>query len=169
MDEKPHVAKLALEHETDTFDSGSEPLDRFLKLHALQSQRASIAQTYVALTGQRPVGYYTLVVGSVTHEDAPERLKKGIPRHPIPVIVLARLAIDRDWQGRRLGQALVVDAIRRILQAADIAGVRAIAVHAKDENAKRFYEHLGFEPFPGQPLTLYRLLKDVRAMMGATT
>jgi GNAT superfamily N-acetyltransferase len=122
----------------------------------------------VAITGQRAVGYYTLV-GSVTHEDAPERLKKGIPRHSIPVIVLARLAIDRDWQGRRLGLALVVDAIRRILQAADIAGVRAIAVHAKDENAKSFYEHLGFEPFPGQPLTLYRLLKDVRAMMGSTT
>jgi GNAT superfamily N-acetyltransferase len=164
--ERPSVAKLAIEHEVDNFSSGSEALDRFLKLHALQSQRAGVAQTYVAVLDRRVVGYHTLVVGSVVHEGAPERLKKGIPRHPIPVVVLARLAVDVSWQGRALGSALVVDAMRRVVQAADIAGVRAIAVHAKDDTARRFYEHLGFEPFPGQLLTLYRSLKDVRAMMG---
>lgn len=166
MPEKPRVAKLAREHEVDEFDSGSDALDRFLKLHALQSQGAGVAQTYVAALDSRVVGYHTLAVGSVVHEDAPGRLKKGVPRHPIPVVVLARLAVDRSWQGRGLGSALVVDAMRRVLQAADIAGVRAIAVHAKEETAGRFYEHLGFEPFPRQPMTLYRLLKDVRAMMG---
>lgn len=166
MPEKPRVAKLAREHEVDEFDSGSDALDRFLKVHALQSQGAGVAQTYVAALGSRVVGYHTLAVGSVVHEDAPGRLKKGVPRHPIPVVVLARLAVDGSWQGRGLGSALVVDAMRRVLQAADIAGVRAIAVHAKDGAARRFYEHLGFEPFPGQPLTLYRLLKDVRGMMG---
>lgn len=163
--EKPSVAKLAVEHELDEFESGSEALDRFLKLHALQSERAGVAQTYVAVLGRRVVGYHTLVVGSVVYEGAPDRLKKGIARHPIPVVVLARLAVDATWQGRGLGSALVVDAMRRVLQAAEIAGVRAIAVHAKDDAAQRFYEHLGFEPFPGQPLTLYRLLKDVRAMI----
>jgi predicted N-acetyltransferase YhbS len=163
--EKPSVAKLTGEHDVDEFESGSETLDRFLKFHALQSQRAGVAQTYVAVLGKRVVGYHTLVVGSVVHEGAPARLKKGIPRHPIPVVVLARLAVNTSWQGRGLGSALVVDAMRRVLQAADIAGVRAIAVHAKDDSARRFYEHLGFEPFPGQRLTLYRLLKDVRAMV----
>jgi GNAT superfamily N-acetyltransferase len=165
---KPSVAKLTGEHQLDEFESGSEALDRFLKLHALQSQRAGVAQTYVAVLDRRVVGYHTLVVGSVVHEGAPARLKKGIPRHPIPVVVLARLAVDTSWRGRGLGSGLLVDAMRRVLQAADIAGVRAVAVHAKDETARRFYEHLGFEPFPGQPLTLYRLLKDVRTMMEKT-
>lgn len=167
MDVKPRIAKLALVHDATEFDSGSPALDKYIKVHALQSQRASIAQTYVAVVGTTIVGYHTLVVGSVTHEEAPERLKKGVPRHPVPVMFLARLAVDKTWQGKGLGSALIVDAIRRVLQVAQIAGVRAVAVHAKDDAAVRFYQHLGFEPFPGQPLTLYRLLKDIRAMLGA--
>ena len=78
---------------------------------------------------------------------------------------LARLAVDQTWQGKGLGLALVVDAVRRVLQVAEIAGVRAMAVHAKDEAALRFYEHLGFTPFPDQRLTLYRLLKDIHSML----
>ena len=127
-------------------------------------QRASISQTYVAATEADIAGYYTLVVGHVTRDEAPERLAKGLPRHPVPVIILARLAVDQSWQGKGLGAALVVDAMRRVLQAADIAGVRAMVVQAKDETAQQFYEHLGFVRFPEKPLTLYRLLKDIRAM-----
>ena len=164
MADKPEVVKLGPAHDPTSFDCGSEPLNRFLKLHALQSQRAGISQTYVATTGPEIAGHHTLVVGHIAHDEAPERLAKGVPRHPIPAIVLARLAVDRTWQGKGLGAALVVDAMRRVLQAADIAGVRAMVVHAKDETAKRFYEHLGFERFPEKPLTLYRLLKDIRAM-----
>lgn len=166
MVEKQQVAKLTPAHDPTSFDCGSEPLNRFLKVHALQSQRAGISQTYVATSGSQIAGYHTLVVGHVAHEEAPERLAKGVPRHPIPVIILARLAVDQTWPGKGLGSALVVDAMRRVLQAADIAGVRAMVVHAKDETAQRFYEHLGFEKFPDKRLTLYRLLKDIRAMSG---
>jgi GNAT superfamily N-acetyltransferase len=121
MPTKPQVAKLAPAHDPTAFNCGSEPLNRFIKLHALPGQRAGGSQTYVAATGVEIAGYYTLVVGQVAHEEAPERLAKGLPRHPVPVIILARLAVDRAWQGKRLGAALVVDAMRRVLQAADIA------------------------------------------------
>ena len=164
---KPQVTKLASTHIVSSFDCGSEPLNRFLKLHALQSQRGGISQTYVAQLELVIVGYHTLVVGHVAHDEAPERLAKGVPRHPIPVIILARLAVDQTWQGKGLGAALVADAMRRVLQAADIAGVRAMIVHAKDEAAQRFYAHLGFEEFPDRPLTLYRMLKDIRSMQNA--
>jgi GNAT superfamily N-acetyltransferase len=164
VEPKPRIAKLALAHDTTEFTSGSPDLDRFIKVHALHSQRANIAQTYVAIVDDHVLGYHTLVVGSVTYEESPERLKKGVPRHPVPIMLLARLAVDTTWQGKGLGLALVVDAMRRVLQVADIAGVRAMAVHAKDDNARCFYEHLGFEAFPDQPLTLYRLLKDIRGM-----
>ena len=166
MADKQQIAKLALAHDPTSFDCGNDALNRFIKLHALPGQRASISQTYVAGTGAEIDGYYTLVVGHVTHDDAPERLAKGLPRHPVPVIILARLAINQTWQGKGLGAALVADAMRRVLQAADIAGVRAMVVHAKDETAQRFYEHLGFVQFPNKPLTLYRLLKDIRVMRG---
>jgi len=164
MDEKPRIAKLAISHEATRFDCGHEALNNFIRL---PGQRANISQTYVAVVGDTIVGYHTLVVGNVLYEDAPERLGKGIPRHPIPVLLLARLAVDQSWQGKGLGAALVLDAIRRTLQVADIASVRALLVHAKDETACQFYAHLGFEPFPGEPLVLYRLLKGFRAMTKA--
>jgi GNAT superfamily N-acetyltransferase len=162
---KPRIAKLATEHDPTHFDCGHKALNTFIRLHALPGQRANISQTYVAVVGTVIFGFYTLVVGDVAYEDAPERLAKGVPRHPVPVLLLARLAVDQTWQGKGLGAALVVDAMRRTLQVADLAGVRALLVHAKDDASKRFYTHLGFEPFPGEPLTLYRLMKDLRAMV----
>lgn len=161
---RPRVAKLAAEHNPTGFDCGSPTLNTFLRRHALPNQRANSSQTYVAVVDATIVGFHTLVVGEVAYGDAPERLAKGLPRHPVPVLLLARLAVDRTWQGRGLGAALVADAMRRTLQVADLAGVRALLVHAKDAAAQRFYTHLGFEPFPGEPLTLYRLVKDLRAM-----
>jgi GNAT superfamily N-acetyltransferase len=156
---KPSIAKLSIEHDPSTFDCGHKALNKFIRLYALPSQRANIAQTYVAVVGPTIVGYHSLVVGDMAYDDAPERLAKGLPRHPVPILLLARLAVDRTWQGKGLGAAL-----RRTLQVADIAGVRALLVHAKDETAQNFYSHLGFEPCPGEPLILYRLLKDLRAM-----
>ena len=120
----------------------------------------------MALAGDAVVGFHTLVVGEVSPEQAPERIRKGLARHPIPLMVLARLAVAVDHQGQGLGAALLKDAIGRTLAAANIAGIRALAVHAKDERARGFYELFGFRPSPIDPLHLYVLLKDLHAMSG---
>ena len=164
MTQKPQMSKLGPEHDLGAFDCGNDALNRFFKQHALQGQRIGISQTYVAAIDRKGAGFHTLVVGEVTHDDAPERLAKGLPRFPIPVAILARLAVDETWKGKGLGAALVVDAMRRVLNAAEIAGIRAMLVHAKDDAAQQFYQHLGFIPFDTKKLTLYRLLKDIRAM-----
>jgi len=115
------------------------------------------------------VGYYSLAVGAVDHVTAPRRIKKGLARHPIPVMVLARLAVDHRFQGLKIGRGLVKDAILRTLQAADYAGIRAIFVHAKDDNARTFYEKFGFESSPVSPLKLMLLIKDAKKTIETIT
>lgn len=161
------IEKLQRGHAVESFDCGREALNRFLIRHALPNQQAGDSRTYVALAGQEVAGYYTLVVGQVEHDAAPERLKKGLAHHPVPVMLLARLAIATAWQGKGLGSGLLKDAMLRTLQAADIAGIRAFAVHAKDDEAKAFYEHFDFLASPTDPYHLFRLLKDVRALLKA--
>jgi len=119
----------------------------------------------VALTGEAVVGYYTLVVGQVDYDDAPERLKKGLARHPVPIMLLARLAIATSCQGKGLGSGLLKDGMLRTLQAAEIAGIRAFVAHAKDDAAKAFYERFDFVPSPSDPYHPFRLMKDVRAAL----
>lgn len=161
------VRKLDATHDIDAFDCGKEPLDRFLKRHALVNQKASSAQTYVVCRGEKHVvGYYSLAVGAVEHADAPTRVGKGLARHPIPVMLLARLAIDRAEQGKGLGKALLKDALLRTAHAADIAGVRALLVHSKDDEARAWYEGFDFEPSPTDPYHLFLLMKDLRSLLG---
>jgi predicted N-acetyltransferase YhbS len=159
------IEKLHRGHAVDAFDCGREALNRFLIRYAFQNQQAGASQTYVALADERIVGYYTLVVGHVEYSDAPERLTKGLARHPVPIMLLARLAIAISWQGKGLGSGLLKDAMLRTLQAADIAGIRAFAVHAKDDQTKAFYEHFDFIASPVDPYHLFRLLKDLRALL----
>jgi GNAT superfamily N-acetyltransferase len=149
------------------FDCGHEALNRFLIRYALLNQQAGASQTYLALADAEVVGYYTLVVGQVEHEGAPERVKKGLARHAVPIMLLARLAIAKHWQRKGLGSGLLKDAMLRTLQAADIAGIRAFAVHAKDAQAKAFYERFDFIASPSDPTHLFRLLKDIRAALKA--
>jgi len=156
------IEKLRRDHPIDGFTCGSAELDRFLIRYAFANQQANASQTWLGLHGSDVVGFYTLVVGEVSHADAPERLTKGLACHPVPIMLLARLAVSTSWQGRKLGAGLLKDAMRRTLQAGDIAGIRAFAVHAKDASARRFYEHFGFVPSPTDPLHLYLLLKDFR-------
>lgn len=163
--DKPELAKLARSHVVDPFDCGAESLNSYLKRYALGNQSAGAAQSYVATVGERVVGYYSLSAASVEYADAPERLRKGLARHPVPVMLLARLAIDRSWQGRGLGAALLLDALRRTLTAADILGIRAILAHTKDEAARAFYEHFDFDPSPIEPLHLFLLLKEIARLL----
>jgi GNAT superfamily N-acetyltransferase len=156
------IEKLQRSHKIDDFDCGRDALNRSLSRYAFQNQQAEASQTYVALADEKVVGYYTLVVGEVAFENAHERLTKGLARHPVPIMLLARLAIETSWQGKGLGAGLLKDAIQRTAQAADIAGIPAFAVHAKDDEAKSFYEHFGFTSLPSDPYHLFRLLKDIR-------
>lgn len=160
------IEKLRREHRVDSFDCGKEPLNRFLARFALQGQLANASQTYVGVSDEEIIGYYTLVFGHVAYDDAPDRLRKGIARHPVPLLVLARLAVARHRAGAGLGSGLLKDAMRRTLEASRIAGLRAFAVHAKDDEARRFYEYFNFTASPTDPMHLFALLKDVQAQLG---
>jgi len=158
------IEPLQRNHAVEGFDCGEDSLNRFLWRFALANQRANASRTYVALEHAVVIGFHTLVVGEVAPADAPELLSKGLARHPVPLLVLARLAVGVNHQGRGIGAGLLKDAILRTLAAADIAGIRAMAVHAKNDTARLFYEHFGFEASPTDPLHLYVLIKDLRGM-----
>lgn len=158
------IEKLSRLHAVDSFDCGEEALNRFLIRFALANQQANASQTYVGLNGEAVIGFHTLVVGEVSHGDAPERMSKGLARHPVPIMLLARLAVAKNQQGMGIGAGLLRDAILRTLHAADIAGIRAFVVHAKDQGAKDFYRHFGFEESATDPLHLFALIKDLRSL-----
>lgn len=160
------IQRLLPVHEVDGFDCGKEPLNGFLKRFALVNQRNDSAQTYVGCRGRRVVGYYSLAVGSVMHEIAPARVSKGLARHPIPVMILTRLAVNLSEQGTGIGRGLLKDALQRTALAADIAGLRALLVHAKDEQARAWHLKYDFESSPTDPLHLFLLIKDIRAIAG---
>jgi GNAT superfamily N-acetyltransferase len=159
------VEKLRRDHPVENFDCGREELNRYLVRYAWQNQQTGAAQTYVGIVGEVMVGYHSLAVASLSLEDAPERLTKGLAKHPVPVMLLARIATDRRWQGQGVAKALLRDAMQRTLRAAEIAGIRALAMHAKYEETWRFYEHFDFVPSPTDPMHLFVLLKDVRRII----
>jgi len=160
------VEKLRREHVVESFDCGKEQLNRFLNRQAWNNQRAQSAQTYVLAKDLAVVGYYSLAASAVSHDEATERVKRGLARHPIPVILLARLAVDLPLQGQGIGPALLKDALLRVAQAADLIGARALLVHAKDDNAKGFYEHFDFEPSPSDPYHMLLIMKDLLRLLG---
>ena len=160
------IEKLLPAHEVEGFDCGKAPLNGFLQRFALVNQRSGSSLTYVACRRPRVVGYYSLAVGSVSHETAPQRVTKGLARHPVPVMLLTRLAVDLTEQRTGIGKGLLKDALLRTVQAADIAGIRALLVHAKDEAARAWYLRYDFEASPTDPLHLFLLLKDIRALFG---
>jgi GNAT superfamily N-acetyltransferase len=157
---------LAKGHDLSAFDCGAPALDEYLRKYAWQNHQNRSARTYVTTRENRVVGYYTLAAGSVRREETPPRVMKGLANYPVPIILLARLAVDRGEQGKGLGAALLKDALLRSVQAANIVGCRAVLVHAKDQQAQAFYRKYGFESSPINELHLYLLTKDIQVNLG---
>lgn len=155
---------LADHHDVAAFISGEPPLDDWLKRRARSNQASGASRTFVLCQGTRVVAYYALASGAIAVDTAPGRFRRNMPS-PIPVVVLARLAVDKDWQGKGIGRALFRDAARRVAHAADSIGIRGIVVHAISENAKSFYLALGFDPSPLEPMMLMVTLADIRAVL----
>lgn len=151
---------LADVHVIDAFDSGVPTLDEWLKRRARANQASGASRSYVVAEDDRVVGYYALASGALAAIDAPGPIRRNMP-DPIPMAVLGRLAIDRSWQGRGLGAALLQDAVLRTAQAAAIMGMRGLLVHAISEAAKAFYERHGFLGSPTHPMTLVLSLKGI--------
>lgn len=153
---------LAAHHELDEFDSGVGSLDDWLRRRAIGNQAGGVTRTFVACEETRVAAYYSLAASSIAAVDAVGRFRRNMP-DPVPVVLLARLAVDRRFQGRGLGRALVRDCALRVIAAADAVGIRGVIVHAISEEAKNFYLSLGFDPSPLHPLTLMATLADLRA------
>jgi GNAT superfamily N-acetyltransferase len=159
------IEKLAKHHDLSSFDCGKPSLNDWLHRFALTNQQNDSARTYVLHRDSRVVGYYSLSAGAVRKEESPERVAKGLARHPIGVILLARLAVDRTERGTGLGKTLLIDALSRALAASDAIGARAVLVHALDEEAAAFYKKFGFEPSPLDRKQLMLLIKNLRATL----
>ena len=156
------VELLAKHHDLSQFECGKPALDNWLRKWALPSLASGSARTFVVHRDGLVVGYYSICTGSVRREEAPERIAKGQAAHPIPVILLARLAVDQREHGKGLGAALLKDALSRIAEAIDIVAARAVLVHAIDDEARGFYRHFDFEESPVDQYQLMLLVKDLR-------
>lgn len=156
---------LDVRHRLEGFACGQATLDLWLARHARQAQASGSARTFVACDEDRVAGYYSLTVGQVDQADAPPRVSQGMGRFPVPVVILARLAVARELQGQGIGAALLRDAIRRTLTIADQAGIRALLTHPIDAAAAHFYQRFGFEPSPLREQQWLLLLKDARRLL----
>jgi GNAT superfamily N-acetyltransferase len=151
---------LTAEHEIDAFHSGQGALDNWLRRRALANQSSGASRTYVVCEAKRVVAFYALASGAVAQAGVSGKFRRNMPE-PIPVVVLARMAVDLEYQGRGLGRGMFRDAARRVVQAADTIGIRGIIVHALSEEARSFYIALGFDPSPADPMTLLVTLRDL--------
>ena len=158
---------LGAHHLLDSFDCGKPTLNDWLLRHARQAQSSGSAKTFVATADERVVGYFSLTVGQIDTFDAPERIRKGMGQYPLPVVILARLAVSQSDQGRGIGFGLLQDAIRRTVLIAEQAGIRAMLTHPLDEEAARFYARFGFIASPLREQQWLLLLKDARRFLGA--
>lgn len=157
---------LDVNHRLEEFDCGKPALTDWLRRHARQAQSSGSARTFVVCDGDRVAGYFSLTVGQIDTLEAPERIRRGMGQYPIPLVILARLAVDLDYQGQGIGFSMLQDAIRRTMAIADQAGIRALLTHPIDERAEAFYRRFGFESTPAHERQLILLLKDARRFAG---
>lgn len=166
----PRLERLSGEHDVAAFRSGNEALDAWLRTHGWAAQQMDSARTFLLLDKADVVlGYFSLTMGSVRREEAPTRLVRGMPAHPIGMVLLARLAVHTDRQGQGLGAALLADALRKAVAAGEAAAARLVVVDAIDQAAASFYTRHGFLAVPEHPHRLYRKMKDIRASLDAST
>lgn len=162
---KPFIIQpLAATHNRKDFDCGIESLNDFLKRFARQNDKKGLGRTYIAVkNGEKShiCGYYTIASGSISFETIPENL----PRYPVPVIHLGRLAVDKAFQGQRLGKALLADALQRAVKIADHLGIFAVEVYALSEEAHEFYIKFGFSELLDERLHLYMSIKKLRTLL----
>lgn len=163
------IVPLDRSHSRSEFDCGKPALDNFIRSLVSQYEKRNLGRTFVAVRpGEARVdGYYTISSGSVSFENLPPGLAKKLPKHPVPVVLLARLAVDQGARRKGLGEALLVDALRRALRLGDELGIHAIEVDAIDEEARGFYEKYGFIPLLDRPLHLYLPIATIRQALGA--
>lgn len=157
---------LAVHHEIEAFDSGVSSLNDWLKRRATQNQASGASRTFVVCDSKAVVAYYALASSAIAPAATPGRFRRNMP-DPIPVVVVARLAISRSHQGKGIGRALFQDAAQRVIHAAETIGIRGVLVHAISDEAKAFYLRLGLELSPLEPMTLMTTVADLRAALTA--
>jgi len=157
---------LDAHHRLEDFDCGKPALTDWLLRHARQAQGSGSARTFVVCDGDRVAGYFSLTVGQIDTIEAPDRIRRGMGQYPIPLVILARLAVDLDCQVKGIGFSMLQDAIHRTIAIADQAGIRALLTHPLDESAEAFYRRFGFESTPAHERQLILLLKDARRFAG---
>lgn len=162
------VEPIAAHHQRDRFNCGEPALDEFLRTRARKHREQHISSTFVVVArgGSQVVGYYTLAQQLIEFDDMPDGLVKRLPRHPLPAILLGRFAVDISQQGRGLGALLLVDALRTSVAVADLLGVFAVFLHAKNDRVKGWYLRHGFEALPSKPLTLFMPIDAIRTRIG---
>jgi ribosomal protein S18 acetylase RimI-like enzyme len=147
------IRSLDADIDTASFQCGSEPLDNYIRRYASQDVRKNVSRVFVATPEndlKKLAGFFTLSAGSVSCSSLPASLAKKLPRYPVPVALIGRLAVDNESQGQGLGSILLADACKKVFQASAVLAVVGIIVDAKDDKAISFYQHLGFIPLPGQ-------------------
>lgn len=162
------IEALARHHDRGRFDCGSDALDRYIRQQASQDARRKVARVFVALPAGRAevAGFYTLSAGSLERATLPPEEATRLPRYPVPVALIGRLAVDRGWAGQGLGSALLADAFRRVIGASDALAVYAVVVDAKDEPARAFYEHFGFARLPDSRWRLFCPIAVIEWLIG---
>lgn len=159
--------KLTADDDLSSFTCDDEELDFWLAKYAFAGHQSGMSRVFVSTVDDQVVGFYALATGGVEHLLAPQRITKGVPRHPVPVTILTRMAVATAYKRKGLGYKLLTDALKRVNNAADEVGIRALVIHAKNEEARAFYmSYAEFEPAPTDPLHLFLLMKDVRKALG---